>query len=110
MKFTITQFETENKIANPAIALIEAERERQINKEGWTPEHDNLHAEGELAVAAACYALPFVTRLNEMIIIAKLWPFAWGWWKPTPENRIKELTKAGALIVAELERFLRLQK
>src|SRR5690606_333611 len=32
-----------------------AERRRQIEAEGWTPGHDDKHAEG-LACAAACYA------------------------------------------------------
>ncbi|TIM14496.1 MAG: hypothetical protein E5Y67_12520 [Mesorhizobium sp.] len=40
-----------------AIADIAAERQRQIESEGWTPEHDDKHEKGELAGAAACYAL-----------------------------------------------------
>ena len=44
----------------PAGVLVDvaAERRRQIEVEGWTPEHDDQqHAGGELAVAAACYVL-----------------------------------------------------
>jgi hypothetical protein len=37
--------------------LIAAERQRQIEVEGWTPEHDAAHDGGELAIAAACYAV-----------------------------------------------------
>src|SRR5690606_39870520 len=33
-----------------------AERRRQIEAEGWTPEHDDEHSTQELAFAAACYA------------------------------------------------------
>ena len=32
------------------VELIAAERERQIAKEGWTPEYDATHTEGQLAV------------------------------------------------------------
>ena len=37
--------------------LIAAERQRQVEQEGWTPEHDDEHADGALAQAAGCYAL-----------------------------------------------------
>ena len=36
--------------------MIAAERRRQVEKEGWTAEHDSGHPSGELAMAAACYA------------------------------------------------------
>lgn len=35
--------------------LIATERQRQIEAEGWTPEHDDEHINGELADAAAIY-------------------------------------------------------
>lgn len=38
--------------------LISNERNRQINRLGWSAEHDDDHASGELAMAAACYAAP----------------------------------------------------
>jgi hypothetical protein len=38
-----------------------------------------------------------------------VWPFTEHWWKPTPNNRIRELEKAGALIAAEIDRLLRLE-
>ncbi len=34
-----------------------AERRRQVQVEGWTPAHDDEHGNGEMAVAASCYAL-----------------------------------------------------
>lgn len=40
----------------PGLLLIDAERRRQIEAEGWTPEHDDQHTCGELAAAAVCYA------------------------------------------------------
>ena len=37
---------------------IADERLRQVEKEGYTAAHDADHAEGALALAAACYAAP----------------------------------------------------
>ena len=83
------------------IELIAAERERQIKEEGWTPEHDAQHTGDELARAAVCYALP--DRIPDTIPL--VWPWAEEWFKPTPGDRIRELTKAGALIAAEIDRL-----
>lgn len=91
------------------VALIAAERQRQMAVEGWTPEHDSEHAAGELAVAAACYAAPEVcnsdgeTGTRPRMAILAHWPWALSWWKPG--DRIRELTKAGALIAAEIDRL-----
>jgi len=83
------------------IELIYAERERQINAEGWTFEHDDQHDDGELAMAAACYAAwPQDTLYG-------LWPFDAEWDKRKKHDRIRQLTIAGALIAAELDRLLR---
>jgi len=78
-----------------------AERQRQISAEGWTPEHDDEHEIGELARAAACYAANATGfRLMNR---ANLWPWDRAWWKPTTPRR--DLVKAGALILAEIERI-----
>lgn len=87
------------------LELITEERMRQIEKEGWTPEHDSQHVDEELARAAATYALP--AEYREFTIGGRVvtWPFEAGWFKPTPEDRIRELAKAGALIAAEIDRL-----
>jgi hypothetical protein len=85
------------------IELIAEERQRQIEVEGWTLEHDIKNAPNELAIAASCYCLPEGKREFR---VRDQWPFAYEWWKPTPENRIRELQKAGALIAAEIDRNL----
>lgn len=77
---------------------IAAERERQIDKEGWSKEHDDVHSDGELARAAACYAL-FAFRGHP----GYMWTWDWKWWKPT--NPRRNLVKAAALVVAEIERL-----
>jgi len=88
--------------------LIAIERARQCIEEGWTPQHDDGHTAGELAKAAACYATPPDARTD---VYGFLWPETWDaptWWKPTPDDRIRELVKAGALIAAEIDRLRRL--
>lgn len=87
---------------------IAAERARQISKEGWTPEHDDHHNDGSLARAAACYAVGerlwcavAAYRYNE------LWPWEDAAWKP--KDRRRDLIRAAALIVAEVERLDRAQ-
>lgn len=95
--------------------LIAAERQRQIDKEGWTPEHDASHLGETLAIAAACYAMPAALREHEPVWSRgqgwqrfrhpRLWPWASSYWKPTPDDRVRELVKAGGLIAAEIDRL-----
>ena len=87
---------------------IAAERRRQIEVEGWDIEHDDSHDDGELAVAAACYALG---ERNQIIGPARrvapvLWPWSSRWWKP--KDRRRDCIRAAALLVAEIERLDRL--
>src|SRR5512141_16977 len=96
------------------IERIAAERARQIAKEGWTPEHDDEHNEGELALVGVLYATP-VTLLEKVertdsIHFVDPWPDTWDTeWDKREERgtvgarRIRELEKAGALIAAEID-------
>lgn len=97
------------------VALIAAERRRQAEAEGWTAEHDD-EEDAALSLAAALYAIPSDWRgLNlsvrgfhgQVDLFAALWPWAAEWWRPTPDDRIRELVKAGALIAAEIDRLQR---
>jgi hypothetical protein len=105
-----------------AIEDIYAERRRQVDDEGWTPEHDDRHTDRSLPLAAACYAM-FASvsdrARNETTLPASLtterkaihgwsawleiWPWDRQWWKP--QDRRRDLIKAAALIVAEIERL-----
>ena len=87
------------------IEIIAEERQRQIDVEGWTPEHDELANNAEqLAQAAALYAIPYEYRVYEYDV-RNLWPWDMRWYKPSPDNRIRELAKSGALIAAEIDRL-----
>jgi HPt (histidine-containing phosphotransfer) domain-containing protein len=84
-----------------AIKDIAAERQRQINMEGWTAAHDDAHDLGQIAAAAGVYAL--VASGRHLDIAAQFWPWDYQWWKPCDARR--NLVKAGALIVAEIQRL-----
>ena len=91
------------------VEIIYAERVRQIEKEGWTPEHDAEHDQGELLRAATSYldcaygqemGRPFPSKPPMG------WPFESKWWKPSDDPK-RNLEKAGAFIAAEIDRLVR---
>ncbi|OZI58737.1 hypothetical protein [Bordetella genomosp. 1] len=75
-----------------------AERQRQISAEGWTPEKDDAYESCDLADAAAQYVLLAAGWKN-----IHVWPWRGEWLKSTTPRR--DLVKAGALILAEIERL-----
>ena len=92
-----------------AIELITEERQRQIEKEGYSSEHDLLHDGGELAIAAACYAAHPMTiyRFDEYarsLQFKKVIPFD-EYEIDDKHSELRRLIIAGALIVAEIERL-----
>lgn len=106
--------------------LIAQERARQISEEGWSPEHDDAHTDGELALAAACYAVPIECNLRRLVwaedaenpygqfLTRDPWPWDKTWDKrPGPgcnsTDRLRSLIKAGALIAAEIDRITRME-
>ncbi|WP_321810122.1 hypothetical protein [Burkholderia sp. BCC1985] len=88
-----------------------AERRRQVEAEGWTPEHDDEHDAGEMAAAASAYALAASDEIYPLsqgdgkyrLKSPNMWMWESKWWKPTTPRR--NLVKAGALILAEIERL-----
>lgn len=93
-----------------AMKLV-SERVRQIQEEGWTLEHDDEHIAGELANAAAMYALtPYTRWVMEEDNAMAIWPWDIMWFKPSRTDRVEDLIKAGALIMAEIQRIWRLQR
>ena len=84
--------------------LIQEERRRQQDVEGWGAGHDANHRDGEMAYAAMCYASPCAA--HEAQGLPARWPWDSMWWKPS-RNPVKNLIKAGALIAAEIDRLQR---
>jgi hypothetical protein len=89
-----------------------AERQRQVTEFGWTPEHDDEHDCGQLARAAHCYAYEASRTDHQRAVDAgnppPAWPWEDSWWKP--KDRRQDLVRAGALILAEIERLDRARK
>lgn len=100
LQFRARIAELEARAFNPAILDVIAERHRQQSVEGWTPEHDNAYQNSELADAAACYA---IHAHNQGFSTPAYWPWSPDWWKQSGARR--DLVKAGALILAEIERI-----
>lgn len=103
------------------VELIAEERKRQIEKEGFTAEHDAKYLCSELTDAAVMYAMRgyWKDRLNPYIVGINgqpgfMWPFGMESFKPSseewPKGRIKDLVRAGALIAAEIDRLLNEEK
>ncbi len=85
---------------------VQAERRRQVEAEGWTPEHDDEHSHGQMARAAACYALAGSSAPNDgtaALLVSLAWPWDEQWWKPSTARR--DMVKACALGLAEIERL-----
>jgi hypothetical protein len=103
------------QVDNPAARDVLAERRRQVESEGWDAKHDDEHDSGEMASAASAYALAAADKLHPMSQgdgeFDKLPPAMWcwdhEWWKPGEPRRM--LVKAGALILAEIDRLDREQ-
>lgn len=79
------------------------ERERQKSSERFGTTHDDRHVDGELALAAACYAISGIDKDYLTRAIKWLWPWDRAWWKP--KDRRRDLVRAGALIIAEGDRL-----
>lgn len=90
-----------------AAADVMAERKRQVEKEGWTPEHDDEHGDQSLSTAAACYALADLQGARPGALsphyLARFVGWGAGWFKPS--DRRRNLIKAAALLLAEIERL-----
>lgn len=102
---------TNLKARELVLADIAAERLRQIDVEGFSADHDDEHGDGEMAKAAALYSYRASGDGHHAAGMRYAahgrapadWPFSALWWKPT--DRRRDLVKAAALIVAEIERL-----
>ncbi|MDH0188152.1 hypothetical protein N7676_08660 [Stenotrophomonas sp. GD03993] len=90
------------------VKAIAAERERQLQAEGFTRDGDQQYRRGELAKAATAYvqlaAMDLEAGTRNHIAWrapAAVWPWAPEWWKPVDARR--DLVRAGALIAAQID-------
>lgn len=83
-----------------ALRDVIAERQRQISVKGWTPEHDDTYIGCELAAAAISYIEPVEAE--------NYWPADWHDDSFRPSDYRRNLVKATALLLAELERLDRI--
>lgn len=129
--------EPEDNVFEPAIeagwldpadlskALVDVmnERDRQVNEEHFAADRDDQYVKGELAQAAASYTVHSIViatlraqgmPLDKIEMTARqggtprTWPWDANWWKPTDQRR--NLVKAAALLIAELERLDRAEE
>lgn len=97
-----------NELSQASIDVL-AERRRQVEVKGWDNEHDDAHPCGEIAAFAAVYAMPEGARdwpatdtsYGDTIAEA-LTPIDW---QPKFGDRRRDLVKAAALLIAEIERL-----
>lgn len=97
-----------------AIKDVINERQRQINQEFYSTENDDEYKQNELLRAAVCYAENVVRRgwvfdsnfgpdVYQEEEVPDLWPWDLDFWKPKSPRR--DLVRAAALIIAEIERI-----
>lgn len=82
------------------IELITKEREEQLQKHGWTPQHDDQHYDGSLVHAA----------ISAMLLDGDFFPENWDlkyFNKFESKTLIDRMKVAGALIAAEIDRLQR---
>lgn len=111
IKETRELLEAQSPTWSTAVRDLLAERRRQVREEGHTLERDDQYIEGQLAQASSAYAFwadPRGARQDDHIDYLNstptgLWPWAKEYWKPTSPRLM--LIKAGALILAEIERL-----
>lgn len=100
-----------------AVRDVVDERVRQAESEGYDSSHDDTHP-GEMGSAAACYALVAGCSIREAaqgrpmsadqyaalpMPPGPFWPWETPAWKP--KNPRRDLVRAAALILAEIERI-----
>lgn len=100
---TVTEKQAQHTRA--IVAEVHAERVRHRSAHNWTIAHDDEHSDRSLSKAAAAYALS-ASGLMKNGPTLHPWPWDKKWWNPKDPRR--DLIRAAALIVAEIERLDRL--
>lgn len=84
-------------VQSQALRDVNAERQRQQSTKGYSVEQDDTYIGGELAAAAISYIEPMEAE--------SYWPADWHDDSFKPSDYRRNLVKAGALILAEIERI-----
>lgn len=103
-------------VAEAGQAFMDIMDERAHQKLSYSEAHDDDHDAGELAYAAAAFAVPKNAQVDIMVgnrerwsragwagLATILWPTRWD--LPTSAGNRQDLVRAGAMIVAEIERI-----
>ncbi len=89
------------------IGMVAVERQRQIDEEKFTAEHDDKHDQEELIDAAHAYIAAADNR--GLINALDLWPWEANTFRPSA-SKVRNLVKAIALLIAEAERLQRAEE
>lgn len=84
-------------VQSRALRDVTAERQRQQSTKGYSTQQDDTYIGGELAAAAISYIEPMEAE--------SYWPADWHDDSFKPSDYRRNLVKAGALILAEIERI-----
>lgn len=93
----------EKQIKTDAFQSVARERQRQVVVYGYNAKHDDRYRAGELIMAAGAYTL-FSQSYPEAGSPPGGWPWSPYYWTPGPNKR-RDLVKAAALLIAEIERI-----
>lgn len=92
-------------LKNEGLQDVIKERNQQITKHEYSPEHDDRRIDYELSEAAIVYA---GYRTDWKGKPPKRWPFDRSYWKPKTYR--ENLVRSAALILAEIDRIDRMNK
>lgn len=88
---------------SPAMLAVIAERRRQIEVEGFSPEHDDReYKKGELAANGAAYLL---SAAGSPYLGERMWTWNKDWWKPDLARPRRDYVRGLALGLAGLEQL-----
>ena len=93
----LSQESQEYRNNSRALHDVAAERQRQQSTKGYSTQQDDTYIGGELAAAAISYIEPMEAE--------SYWPADWHDDSFKPSDYRRNLVKAGALILAEIERI-----
>jgi len=100
-----------------ALSLVVRERGRQITEKGYDAAHDDQYTDGSLSMLAALLTFDATVEgsapLNHYALAEETPAWVWDAYhhacRKYPDQKIRKLVIAAALIVADIERLQRLE-